>query len=35
VERVYGRGRHMGKERKFEKFRGSLKIIQKEDDYGD
>jgi len=35
VKRVHSRGRHMEKERKFEKHRGSLKRIQKEDDYGD
>jgi len=27
VERVHSRERHMGKERKFEKCRGGLKII--------
>ena len=27
VEKVYGRRRHMGKKRKFEKYRGSLKRI--------
>ena len=32
IEGVYGRGRHMGKKRKFEKCRKSFKGIQREDE---
>ena len=35
VESIHSRGRHMGKERKFEKCRGSHKRIRREDEYRD
>jgi len=34
VERVYSRGGYMGKERKSEKYRGSLRRIRREDKWG-
>ena len=34
MERVHGRGKHMGKGRKFEKYRRSFERIQREDECG-
>ena len=34
MKRVHSRGRHMGKERKFEKCRRSFEGIQREDECG-
>ena len=33
VERVHSRGGYMGKEREFEKCKGSLRRIRREDEY--